>query len=117
MFFGQPERLRALSMLNNQDIKSLITYSATLKPLNDGDLRLCRNLCLGSLIEAERETSMKHIVLPFTPQQALALVQDIQTFRPLLIRAYEGDFMTIEQENPTPPEKSIPLPFDDPLGF
>lgn len=90
VLFGQPELLRTLSMLNNQDIKSRITYSATLKPLSDedltafihheltsakmstttfddgaltlilrhseGNLRLCRNLCLGSLIEAARET-------------------------------------------------------------
>lgn len=90
VLFGQPELLRALSMLNNQDIKSRITYSATLKRLNDedltdfihqqltqakmsittfdegamtlilrhseGNLRLCRNLCMGSLIEAARET-------------------------------------------------------------
>jgi type II secretory pathway predicted ATPase ExeA len=74
----------------NQDIKSRITYSATIKPLNNdelehyivkelesarmgintsdpaaielilrsaqGNLRLCRNLCYGSLIEAARET-------------------------------------------------------------
>lgn len=90
VLFGQPELLRTLSMLNNQDIKSRITYSATLKRLNDedltdfihqqlttakmstttfdegamtlilrhseGNLRLCRNLCMGSLIEAARET-------------------------------------------------------------
>ena len=90
VLFGQPELLRTLSMLNNQDIKSRITYSATLKPLSDedltdfihreltraqmstttfddgaltlilrhseGNLRLCRNLCLGSLIEAARDT-------------------------------------------------------------
>jgi MSHA biogenesis protein MshM len=74
----------------NKDIKSRITYSADIKPLNDedleryiikelesvrlgintfdnaaieliirssqGNLRLCRNLCYGSLIEACRET-------------------------------------------------------------
>lgn len=90
VLFGQSELLRTLSMLNNQDIKSRITYSASLKPLNDddltdfihqqltqakmstttfdegamililrhseGNLRLCRNLCMGSLIEAARET-------------------------------------------------------------
>lgn len=90
ILFGQPELLHALSLSTNQDIKSRITYSATLKPLNDdamqdyitqelekakmgintfdegamaliirsvqGNLRLCRNLCLASLIEAARET-------------------------------------------------------------
>lgn len=90
VLFGQPELLHALSLSANQDIKSRITYSATLKPLNDedmqnyivseleqakmgintfdenamaliirsaeGNLRLCRNLCLASLIEAARET-------------------------------------------------------------
>lgn len=90
VLFGQPELLRILSMLNNQDIKSRITFSATLKRLNDedltdfihqqltqakmstttfdegamtlilrhseGNLRLCRNLCMGSLIEAARDT-------------------------------------------------------------
>ena len=74
----------------NKDIKSRITYSATIQPLNEddlesyiikelegvkmgintfdeaamaliirsseGNLRLCRNLCLGSLIEAAKET-------------------------------------------------------------
>ena len=74
----------------NQDIKSRITYSENISPLNDddleryivkeleavrmgintfdsaaceliirsaqGNLRLCRNLCYGSLIEACRET-------------------------------------------------------------
>ena len=38
VLFGQSDLLRALSMVNNQDIKSRITYSATLKPLNDEDL-------------------------------------------------------------------------------
>lgn len=90
VLLGQPELLYYLSLSTNKDIKSRITYSATLKPLNDddmeryivkelevakmgintfnesamaliirsaeGNLRLCRNLCLGSLIEAARET-------------------------------------------------------------
>jgi MSHA biogenesis protein MshM len=90
ILFGQPELLHYLSLSTNKDIKSRITYSASLKPLSDddmeryiikelegakmgintfdeaalsliirsaeGNLRLCRNLCLGSLIEAARET-------------------------------------------------------------
>lgn len=90
VLLGQPELLHYLSLSTNKDIKSRITYSASLKPLNDddmahyivrelegakmgintfdeaalsliirsaeGNLRLCRNLCLGSLIEAARET-------------------------------------------------------------
>ncbi|GLS24628.1 ExeA family protein [Marinibactrum halimedae] len=90
VLFGQPSLLHYLSLSTNKDIKSRITYSATLKPLNqedmeryivrelesvkmgintfdeaamaliirssEGNLRLCRNLCLGSLIEAARET-------------------------------------------------------------
>ena len=90
VLFGQPELLHYLSLSTNKDIKSRITYSASIKPLNDedmeryivkeleaakmgintfdegamaliirsseGNLRLCRNLCLGSLIEAARET-------------------------------------------------------------
>jgi type II secretory pathway predicted ATPase ExeA len=90
VLFGQPELLHALSLSTNKDIKSRITYSYTLKPLNDedmenyiqaelnqakmgintfdegalrviirsaeGNLRLCRNLCLGSLIEAAKAT-------------------------------------------------------------
>ncbi len=90
VLFGQPELLHYLSLSTNKDIKSRITYSASIKPLNDddmeryiikelesanmgintfdeaamaliirsaeGNLRLCRNLCLGSLIEAVRET-------------------------------------------------------------
>lgn len=90
VLFGQPELLHYLSLSTNKDIKSRITYSAAIKPLNDddlehymvkelenakmgintfdegamglivrsseGNLRLCRNLCLGSLIEAARET-------------------------------------------------------------
>ena len=90
ILLGQPELMHYLSMSAHKDIKSRITYSATLKPLNDldlesfivkelenakmgintfeegamqlivrsseGNLRLCRNLCLGSLIEAARET-------------------------------------------------------------
>ena len=59
---------------------------------------------------------MKHIVLPFTPQQALALVQDMETFRTILIRAYEGDFMTMEEKKPKQPN-NLSLPFDDPLDF
>lgn len=88
VLFGQPDLLYYLSMTINEDIKSRITYSATLPPLNDedleryilaeldvvglghnvfdaaavdlilrsaqGNLRLCRNLCYGSLIEACR---------------------------------------------------------------
>lgn len=90
ILFGQPELLQYLSLNTHKDIKSRITYSATIKPLNDddievfivkelenakmgintfdesalalivrsaeGNLRLCRNLCLASLIEAARET-------------------------------------------------------------
>ena len=90
VLLGQPELLHYLSLGTNRDIKSRITDSASLKPLNDEDmegyivreletarmgintfdeaamaliirsaesnLRLCRNPCLGSLIEAARET-------------------------------------------------------------
>jgi len=90
ILFGQRDLLHYLSMNINQDIKSRITYSATIKPLNDddieqyiikeleavrmgintfdsaaieliirsaqGNLRLCRNLCYASLIEACRES-------------------------------------------------------------
>jgi type II secretory pathway predicted ATPase ExeA len=90
ILFGQRDLLYYLSMNVNRDIKSRITYSADIKPLNDddleryiikeletvrlgintfdsaaieliirssqGNLRLCRNLCYGSLIEACRET-------------------------------------------------------------
>lgn len=90
ILFGQPELLHYLSLSTNKDIKSRITYSAIIKPLNDddmeryivkeleaagmgintfndavialiirsaeGNLRLCRNLCYASLIEAARET-------------------------------------------------------------
>lgn len=90
ILFGQRDLLHYLSLIVNRDIKSRITYSATIKPLNDedmeryivreletarmglntfneaaieliirsaqGNLRLCRNLCYGSLIEAARET-------------------------------------------------------------
>lgn len=82
-----------LSLSTNKDIKSRITYSAIIKPLNDddmeryivkelegagmgintfdeaaialiirsaeGNLRLCRNLCYASLIEAARETKKR----------------------------------------------------------
>lgn len=91
VLLGQPELLHYLSLSTNKDIKNRITYSASIKPLNDddlehyivkeletakmgintfdeaamaliirsseGNLRLCRNLCLGSLIEAARETN------------------------------------------------------------
>jgi len=90
ILLGQRDLLHYLSLNINRDIKSRITYSATLAPLNDedleryivkeleqarmgintfdpaaielilrsaqGNLRLCRNLCYGSLIEACRET-------------------------------------------------------------
>lgn len=90
ILFGQRDLLYYLSMNVNRDIKSRITYSANITPLNDddleryivkeleavrlgintfdsaaieliirsaqGNLRLCRNLCYGSLIEACRET-------------------------------------------------------------
>lgn len=86
VLLGQPVLLHNLSLNVNQDIKSRITYSATLYPLNDealtqyihdqligvnlglnvfdeatvdlivrsanGNLRLCRNLCHGSLLQA-----------------------------------------------------------------
>lgn len=60
---------------------------------------------------------MKQVVLPFTPQQALALVQDMDTFRTILIRAYEGDFMTLTDKSQGSSDDSLPLPFDDPLDF
>lgn len=90
VLFGQMELFHQLTMVVNQDIKSRITYSATIHPLNDddmanyildslaavrmgantfdeaateliirsaqGNLRLCRNLCYGSLVEAAIET-------------------------------------------------------------
>ena len=90
ILFGQRDLLYYLSMNVNQDIKSRITYTENIAPLNDddleryivkeleavrrgvntfdsaaielitrsaqGNLRLCRNLCYGSLIEACRET-------------------------------------------------------------
>ncbi len=90
ILLGQRDLLYYLSMNVNQDIKSRITYSENISPLNDddleryivkeletvrmgintfdcaaieliirsaqGNLRLCRNLCYGSLIEACRET-------------------------------------------------------------
>ena len=95
VLFGQRDLLLSLSMNVNEDIKSRITYSVNLLPLNDediqqyiikelevvrlgantfdpgatelitrsaqGNLRLCRNLCYGSLIEAAREN--KKIVI------------------------------------------------------
>lgn len=90
VLFGQTELMYNLSLSAHQDIKSRITYSAHLKPLNDedmqtfitdqltlakmgmntftedaialiirtveGNLRLCRNLCLAALTQAARET-------------------------------------------------------------
>lgn len=90
VLFGQRDLLYYLSLNVNQDIKSRITYSATIKPMShddmehyivneleaarmgintfdpaaielilrsaQGNLRLCRNLCYGSLVEAARET-------------------------------------------------------------
>lgn len=90
VLFGQPELMHNLSLSANKDIKSRITYSAHIKPLNDedmqtfitdqlaqakmgintfaenaialivrtveGNLRLCRNLCLAALTQAARET-------------------------------------------------------------
>jgi len=90
VLFGQRDLLHYLSLNVNKDIKSRITYSATIVRQNDddmeryivkeleavrmgintfnegaieliirsaqGNLRLCRNLCYGSLIEAARET-------------------------------------------------------------
>ena len=90
VLFGQRDLLYYLSLNVNQDIKSRITYSANITPLNDeamqayivkqleavklgintfdnaaielivrsaqGNLRLCRNLCYGSLIEACAQT-------------------------------------------------------------
>lgn len=38
VLFGQPELMHSLSLSANQDIKSRITYSAHLKPLNDDDI-------------------------------------------------------------------------------
>jgi type II secretory pathway predicted ATPase ExeA len=90
VLFGQPELMHSLSLSANQDIKSRITYSTYIKPLNDddmqtfiidqlthakmgintftedamaliirtveGNLRLCRNLCLAALTQAARDT-------------------------------------------------------------
>jgi type II secretory pathway predicted ATPase ExeA len=99
VLFGQPDLLYYLSMIINEDIKSRITYSENILPLNDddmqqyimceldsvglghhtfedaaielvmrsvqGNLRLCRNLCYGSLIEAARDSkravSIRHV--------------------------------------------------------
>lgn len=99
VLFGQRDLLHYLSLNINEDIKSRITYSENILPLNDndlehyiikeletvrlglntfdsgateliirsaqGNLRLCRNLCYGSLIEACRESkrnvSIQHV--------------------------------------------------------
>lgn len=99
VLFGQRDLLYYLSMKVNEDIKTRITYSENISPLNDldledyiqkeleavrlgantydpasieliirsaqGNLRLCRNLCYGSLVEACREgkkiVSIKHV--------------------------------------------------------
>lgn len=99
VLFGQRDLLHYLSLNVNQDIKSRITYSATIKPLNNedlecyivkeletarmgintfdvaaielilrsaqGNLRLCRNLCYGSLIEAcldtQKVVTIRHV--------------------------------------------------------
>jgi len=99
ILFGQRDLLFYLSLKVNEDIKSRITYSETLLPLNDeslehyivkeletvrlglntydsaameliirsarGNLRLCRNLCYSSLVEACRDSkrvvSMRHV--------------------------------------------------------
>ena len=90
ILLGQPGLLHSLSLQVNQDIKSRVTYSASLLPLTDeaitayiyreldsvnigqntyneavielivrsaeGNLRLCTNLCRGSLIQACSQT-------------------------------------------------------------
>jgi type II secretory pathway predicted ATPase ExeA len=99
VLLGQRDLLHYLSLNVNEDIKSRITYSENILPLNDndlehyiikeletvrmglntfdsgateliirsaqGNLRLCRNLCYGSLIEACRESkrnvSIQHV--------------------------------------------------------
>ncbi len=89
VLIGQPDLMVRLSLKNNEDIRSRITHSAHLKPLNEhdmlefiqrecdavklpkgsfeegaleliirsarGNLRLCANLCYGSLLEACRQ--------------------------------------------------------------
>ncbi|MDD4976209.1 MAG: AAA family ATPase [Bacteriovorax sp.] len=99
ILFGQRELMYYLSMKVNEDIKTRVTYSENILPLNDqdleqyivkeletvklglntfdtsaielilrsaqGNLRLCRNLCYGSLIEACRDSkrivSIRHV--------------------------------------------------------
>lgn len=99
VLFGQRDLLYYLSMKVNEDIKTRVTYSENILPLNDmdleqyiikeletvrlglntfdtaaielilrsaqGNLRLCRNLCYGGLVEACRDSkrivSIKHI--------------------------------------------------------
>lgn len=99
ILFGQRDLLFYLSIKVNEDIKSRVTYSESLLPLNDdalkdyitleletvrlglntydeaaielilrsaqGNLRLCRNLCYSSLIEActdsKRIVSIRHV--------------------------------------------------------
>jgi type II secretory pathway predicted ATPase ExeA len=99
VLFGQPELMHQLTLLPNIDIKSRITYSVTLLPLTDpdlrewinreleavrlgantfdegaielilrnaeGNLRLTRHLCHGSLIEAcrdgQRQVTISHV--------------------------------------------------------
>lgn len=99
VLLGQRDLLHYLSLNVNEDIKSRITYSENILPLNDhdlehyiikelesvrmglntfdsaateliirsaqGNLRLCRNLCYSSLIEACRESkrivSIQHV--------------------------------------------------------
>ncbi len=66
VLFGQQDLLRYLSLNVNKYIESRITYSANIKRQNDDDieliirsaqdnLRLSRNLCYGSLVDAARK--------------------------------------------------------------
>lgn len=59
---------------------------------------------------------MKHVILPYTPEQALDIIQQLHTLIDVLHHAYQLDFI----DSASPPlqddENQIEL-FDDPLDF
>jgi len=59
---------------------------------------------------------MKHIILPYNAQQALALIHQLQALIDVLHHNYQCDFIDMAA-HANSQQKNQDEPFDDPLNF
>lgn len=59
---------------------------------------------------------MKHLILPYTPEQALEMIQQLHSLIDVLHHAYQLDFIDVASSPSQDDENQITM-FDDPIDF